>query len=72
MKINTYKVLSDAIERGIDSGYIRAHKHTDTPSERQIKNEIYQYVMNEICEYFNFDGADDTEVTMKRIPEDGC
>ena len=72
MKANTYRILLDAVEKGIDGGYYRAHKHTETPDEDQLKADIYHYVMMEICEYFNFDEADDAEVTVKREPEDGC
>lgn len=69
MKVNTYRVLSDAIERGIDGGWNRAHKHTDEPSEHQLKDELHHYIMLEICEYFNFD--DDESVDMKIEPEEG-
>jgi len=73
MKINKYKVLSDIIERGIDAGYRKAYKHTDTPDEDHVTGTIYHYVMLEICEYFDFDDNDpDDEVTINRMPEDGC
>jgi hypothetical protein len=55
MKANTYKILTDAVERGIQYGWNRAHKHTDTPDDREIRQQIETSVMSEICEYFTFD-----------------
>lgn len=54
MKPKTYLILSECIERGIDRGWNRAYKHDENPSEDHIKNQIYEYVINEICEYFDF------------------
>ena len=54
LKVDTYKVLDECVERGIEAGWNKAHKHTDTPTEKDIKNQIQHYIMLEICEYFNF------------------
>ena len=54
LTVNVYKILSDCVERGIDGGWNRAHKHTDTPSEEVIKREIENYIMLEISENFIF------------------
>lgn len=40
MKPNIYSILQDAINDGINAGYVRAHKHTDTPPEGTIQAEI--------------------------------
>jgi hypothetical protein len=72
MKINKYRVLSDAVEKGIEGGYYKARRHTDTLDEDQFKANIYHYVMTEICKYFSFDESDDEIVNLRRIPEDGC
>ena len=53
-----YRVLEDAVESGVDWGWMHAHKHTDTPSEEQIKDSIRMDVMNEISERFRF-GVDE-------------
>jgi hypothetical protein len=45
-------------EDGAAYGWRRAHKHTDTPGEEAIVGQIVQGVLNEICEYFDFDGED--------------
>jgi hypothetical protein len=55
MKINTYKVLTDAIHAGIEYGYHRAYKYTDNPDKETFTNEIHNAILNEISEYFLFD-----------------
>jgi hypothetical protein len=56
MKIkNEYAILADCIERGIELGYNRAHKHNDTPDSGEIRNQIYDAVIMEIAEYFTFE-----------------
>jgi len=55
MRVKTHEVLARAVEEGIAYGYTRAHKHTDTPAEDYLKTELYQAVMNSICEMFDFD-----------------
>jgi hypothetical protein len=54
LRVNVYKILNDCVEQGIEAGYIRAHKHTDTPSEELIKQEIERYIMLNISENFIF------------------
>jgi hypothetical protein len=55
MRVRTYDVFHRAVEEGIEQGWRRAHKHTDTPSEDAIKDEILQGILNAVCEYFDFD-----------------
>jgi hypothetical protein len=55
MKINSYLVIEQCVERGVDWGYSRAHKHTDAPAEAYIKTEITHAVMNELSEFITFD-----------------
>ena len=33
----------------------RDYKHTDNPTEEQIKEELLRYIMLQICEKFEFD-----------------
>lgn len=54
-KVKVYKLLNECVEKGIDAGWNKAHKHTDTPSEDLIKEQIENYIMNEISEYFDFE-----------------
>jgi hypothetical protein len=58
MKPNSYVILSRAVEEGIDIGYIRSFKYTDIPTTQDIKNRIYEEVMNSICEVFTFENGD--------------
>lgn len=55
MKANEYRILADCVDNGITSGYARAHKYSETPEENEIKKQIYEAVMLEICEYFTFE-----------------
>ena len=55
LKVNTYAVLEECIEIGINGGWNKAHKHTDTPNEEHIKEQILRYIMIEISEKFKFD-----------------
>jgi len=55
MKANEYKILCDCVERAVEYGYNRAFKHTDKPDHYVITHEMYQAVLNEICENFNFE-----------------
>jgi hypothetical protein len=56
MRFNAYEIMSRAVEMGIDYGYMRAFKHTDTPNEDAIKSEIRDAVMNELADLITFDG----------------
>ncbi len=55
MRVRAYEVLRRAIEEGLEYGWRRAHKHTDTPDESSLKDEVLQGIMNEVCEVFDFD-----------------
>jgi hypothetical protein len=55
MKPRTYKVLTDAIEDGIQYGWNRAHKHTDQPDRETIFVEMRNAIMLSIDENFSFE-----------------
>jgi hypothetical protein len=52
--IKPYPFFCDLIEGGINRGWNRAHKHTDKPTEEQVKDAIYEAVMGDICEACDF------------------
>jgi len=60
MKPKPELVLEMAIKNGIDYGWNRAHKHTDTPNENLIKQEIENQIWNSIYEWFDMGEGDDT------------
>jgi hypothetical protein len=55
MKPNIRTILTQAIERGIDYGYSRAHKHTDAPDPSKVVESIEIEIWNEIDEVFDFE-----------------
>ena len=55
MKVKMYTLVEQIVEQGIAAGYLRAHKHTDTPIEETIKSCIHQYIMQGFDEAFEFD-----------------
>ena len=55
MKAKEYQVLDMAVESGVRGGWHRAHKHTDKPTPEAIQEAIVQAVLNDICEWFEFD-----------------
>jgi len=59
MRIKIYKLIEQIVEQGTDAGYLRAHKHTDTPDEDTIKHCISEYIMNGFDEAFEFDKEED-------------
>jgi len=52
--LDAYKIINDSIDRSIEYGWNRAHKHTDRPSVELIKEEISKAIMNDLCELINF------------------
>lgn len=61
MKVKTYSVIERAVEDGVNYGWNRAHKYTDSPTEDELKQQMMMAVMHEICEWVEFDGY--TEAT---------
>ena len=50
LELNAYRIICNAVEVGVRRGYNRAHKHTETPGEEIICDEIENAVMGEIAE----------------------
>jgi hypothetical protein len=57
MKAKEYHLIAKCVETGIMFGWNRAHKHTDEPDPETIRNAIEVAVMNEICEWFDFEDS---------------
>ena len=60
MKPKSHLVLELCIKQGIDLGWMRAHKHTDTPSEDLIKQEIEEEIWNQVWEWFDMGENNET------------
>lgn len=62
MKAKEYLLLRECVERGVVRGWNRAHKYVDAPEPENIRDNIEECVLAEICEYFTFDDevSDDT------------
>lgn len=55
LKVDVYKVMQECVERGVSTGWRKAHKHDGKPDEDYLKDNIENAIMLEICEYFKFD-----------------
>jgi hypothetical protein len=55
MKAKEYNLITQCVETGVMLGWNRVHKHDATPEDEAIRNAIEQAVLNEICEWFDFD-----------------
>ena len=54
--VNAYAVISRAVEEGVECGYNRAHKHTDTPSKDGMITAIEDAVMLNLSEVLIYNG----------------
>ena len=55
MKPREYPLMMECIERGVSLGLQRARKHTDTPSDDHIRETVQKAVMDEVCEWWQFE-----------------
>jgi len=55
MRPKIREILEECIETGIESGYIRAHKHNDNPYSFHIYEQIENAIWLEIDERFDFE-----------------
>jgi len=55
MKAKEYNLIAQCVETGVMRGWNRAHKHDATPEDEAIRDAIEQAVLNEICEWFDFE-----------------
>lgn len=61
LKLKTYSIIEDAVEKGISYRLNRAHKHTDTPSQETLAQEIERAVMFELEEVIDFENDEFVE-----------
>jgi hypothetical protein len=56
MKVKMYNIISECVEKGAEHGYNRAHKYFENPDKVSMVDNIHREIMNELCEYFDFNG----------------
>ena len=54
MKANMHKILEQCIDTGLELGWQRAHKRTDTPSPELVKMTIEHAIWQELYEWILF------------------
>ena len=59
VRARTYPLMERAVEEGLAYGWRRAHKHTSTPREQDVLEAMRMAVINEICEWFEFDAPEE-------------
>lgn len=55
MRPKLYSILTTAIEQGVDLGWNRGHKQSDTPTPSFVKQIIEQEIWNSIDKVFDFE-----------------
>lgn len=55
MKPRYKKIITAAIENGVNQGWDYAHKYVSSPSKKDIKEAILDQIMNELQEWFELD-----------------
>lgn len=58
VRINVYRAIADAVERGAAYAARRCFKYTNTPTQQTITDECEQSIMLELRELLDF-GNDD-------------
>ncbi len=59
MRLKTWPIISDAVERGLAYGYRRARKHAENPGEAALLEALHLGIMGEIAEIIDFDAAEE-------------
>jgi hypothetical protein len=57
MKAKEYHLIAKCVETGVMFGWNRAHKHDENPDPEAVRDAIEHAVMNEICEWFDFEDS---------------
>jgi hypothetical protein len=52
---NAYKVMAEAVKWGVEAGYRRAYKYTDTPEDDRFQQCLIDAIMLNLSEQFSFD-----------------
>jgi len=52
MKAKEYTLLVNCVDTGVEYGWLRAFKYSETPTPEMIRNYITEAVLIEVCEAF--------------------
>ena len=55
MRPKIREILEECIERGVEDGYLKAHKHDENPRAFHIYEQIESAIWYEIDQRFDFD-----------------
>jgi hypothetical protein len=59
MRANEYMVMVMCVDKGVQMGWERAHKHNSTPDPDHVQDCINDAVLAEINEWFIFNDGED-------------
>jgi hypothetical protein len=60
MKPNYYQIIKNCVETGCRLGVSRAYKHTEDPAFDHIETCVYDAIMIELTDKFNFSPSEET------------
>jgi len=55
MKAKEYQLMQECVMNGVARGFRVAYKHTDDPSNEMVQEKLWQEIMSEIAEWFDFE-----------------
>ena len=58
VQVDAFAVVSRAIDEGVDRGWNRAHKHTESPDVEYLRGQICDAVTEALCEVLDFPDKD--------------
>lgn len=59
VRVDLFKIVSEAVESGITYGLNRAFKHVDNPTRAEIADAVCIAVMGELCDVLEFGPFED-------------
>ena len=55
IQVKLYSIIQRAVEEGIEMGYNRAYKYTDTPTRDIMVENLEREIMNSLSEVIDFE-----------------
>ena len=55
LRLQTYHLMSDAVERGVQLGWTRAHKHTSMPSRETMEEAMSRSITELLSELIDWE-----------------